>query len=215
MRPEHTYAANPAVSTQLSPQSHSANGLTAVVWNDNNNGGNYQIAYSLFNSTSLENIVVNFGSQQRNTEYPAVAALSDRLVLVYAEDDIFLSVIYEVRFTIVTYTNDQVIAEDVKVLSTSADMRYADVAPLSTGHFVVSWEHNPQLLDLLGVLVLLNQFDVRVRVFNPDGSAASDAFAVTNNAISFKPRVAALDNGQFISTWYYNGRINARLLQFR
>ncbi len=187
-----------------------------MVWNDNNNGGQnlYQIAYALFDSNTLETIIVNFGSQERQTEYPAVVALNDRFVLVYAEDDIFLSVIYEVRFTIVSYTNDQVIAEDIKVLDSSADMRYADVAALSTGHFIVSWEHNPQLLDLLGVLVLLNRFDVRVRVFNPDGTAASAAFAVTTNAISFKPRIAALDNGQFVSTWYFNGGIYARLLAF-
>jgi len=188
--------------------------VTAVTWNDDNNGGKYQIAYSLFNSTTMVPFVVNFGSQERNTENPSVAALSDRCVFVYSEDDIFLSVVYEVRFTIVRYSDNAVIASDVKVLSNSADMRFPDVAPLSTGHYVVSWEHNPQLLDLLGVLVLLNKFDVYVRVFNPDGTAASDAFAVTSNAISYKPRIAALDNGQFVATWYYNGRINARMLSF-
>jgi hypothetical protein len=216
LRPEHAYVANPAISSQLNPHSHSSSGVTAVVWNDDNNGGgdkNYQIAYSLFNSTTMQSFMVNFGSQQRQTEFPATAALNDRFVLVYSRDDIFLSVIYEVRFTIITYTGT-VIAEDTKVLSNSADMRYADVAPLPTGHFVVSWEHNPQLLDLLGVLVLLNQFDVRVRVFNPDGTAASNSFAVTSNAISYKPRIAALDNGRFISTWYRQGRIYARLLAF-
>lgn len=49
------------------------------------------------------------------------------------------------------------------MLSTSVDMRYPNVAYLTTSHFVVSWEHNPQRLDALGVLVFLNQFIVRVR----------------------------------------------------
>jgi hypothetical protein len=201
---ERTYAANPSISYQITPQSNSANGITAVVWNDKADG-NYQ-AYSLFNSTTMDDLGVNFMGPQRQTNNPVVAALEDRLVIVYGEDDVFLSVIYEVRFSIIQHYNQMAIAQDIKVLSTSADMRYPGVAALSTGHFIVSWEHNPQLLDLLGIIVLMNQFDVRVRVFNPDGTAASNSFAVTSNTISYKPRIAALDDGRFVSTWYYNGR---------
>jgi hypothetical protein len=213
LRVERTYAANPSISSQITPRSDTANGITAVVWNDNADG-NYQVAYSLFNATTMDNIDADFVGPQRQTNNPVVAALGDRLVIVYSEDDIFLSVVYEVRFTIIQHSDQMAIAQDIKVLSTAADMRYPGVAILATGHFIVSWEHNPQLLDLLGVLVLLNEFDVRVRAFNPDGSPASNSYAVTNNKISFKPSIAALDDGRFVSTWYYNGRIYARLLAF-
>ena len=72
--------------------------MTAVLWNDNIDV-NYRVAISISNSTTLAPLAVNLGLQERNIENAAIVGLKDKMVLGYREDDVFLSIVYQVRFT--------------------------------------------------------------------------------------------------------------------
>ncbi|GAA6165455.1 hypothetical protein NBRC116590_31590 [Pelagimonas sp. KU-00592-HH] len=71
------------------------------------------------------------------------------------------------------------------------------IATLSNGQFVVAWYSFDRTEDMDG-------YGIRARVFNSDGTEAVSDFLVNEITHNYQiaPNVSALDNGQFVISWY-------------
>ncbi|MCP5507698.1 MAG: DUF4347 domain-containing protein, partial [Chlamydiales bacterium] len=78
----------------------------------------------------------------------------------------------------------------------TGDQSQPDVAALSGGGFVITWSYSNTPANL-------STLDLAYRVFNANGSAATNDIFVTNgNGIGeFSTRAFALDNNQFVFSW--------------
>jgi Ca2+-binding RTX toxin-like protein len=72
--------------------------------------------------------------------------------------------------------------------TTTNNQSRPDVAALTGGGFVITWEH-------------ADGDEIRARVFNAQGATFSDDFAVDNGSAGSAPAIVGLSNGNFVIAW--------------
>ncbi len=88
-------------------------------------------------------------------------------------------------------SNGVELGEELVISETPAVCRYPDIAADANGNFAVAWMRDASSNSIMA------------RLFNVDGSARGDAFAVSNIRFSSvtKPSIAMDDTGFFVVTW--------------
>jgi hypothetical protein len=190
------------------------NGGAAFVWQGGASGG--QHIYARFSSATNAWVGgdVRVSTPANNFQInPAVATLTNGNVAVVwgSLNQYSSSSMQDVYGRILTPTGTSGSAEFMANQFTAYNQRNPAVAALAGGGFVVVWVSEQQRAQMGDAItnqyILASQVpkpsvDIYGRLFNADGSAASDEFLV-NSSLDFcaTPRVAAASDGSFIVVW--------------
>jgi hypothetical protein len=86
----------------------------------------------------------------------------------------------------------------------TSDQDEPTIAALADGRFVVAWTNEQPIIDIIDPsLGDPTGFNIRARIFNPDGSTAGAELLVnaTTDEYQYEPAIMGLTNGGFVVTW--------------
>jgi hypothetical protein len=197
--------ATTGVGNQLSPcVSALSDGRFVIVWQSNDNGGDYDIRARVFNADGSPSGAVNDDflvstTTMNDQSGPSVTTLADGgFVVTWMSDDHGDGSGNCIRGRLFN-ADGSAIGDDFILNSTTAsDQSSPSITTLADGRFVVTWESLDNGADL----------DIRARVFNADGSPDDavndgDDFLVGTTMTDDQsgPSVTTLADGGFVVTW--------------
>jgi diaminopimelate epimerase len=171
-----------------------ADGRFVITWNSYDNGVDYDIRARIFNadgSAAGVDFLVNSTTANLQTT-PAVTPLADgRFVIMYQSADNGTD--YDIRARVFN-ADGSANGDDFVVNSTTTDNQiHPEATALADGRFVITYESHENDTD----------YDIRIRVFNADGSADGDDFIINSVTAGDQlvPQISALADGRFVITW--------------
>jgi diaminopimelate epimerase len=171
-----------------------ADGRFVVTWNSDDNGADYDIRARVFNAdgSAAGNDFIVSSTVAGIQEYPSITGLTDgRFVVTWesTEDNVDSNI----RARIFNADGSAAGADFILNDLTTGNQFYPTITALADGRFIATWQSYDSGTDS----------DIRARIFNADGSAASADLFVndTTTDAQYTPSVTALADGRFVVTW--------------
>ncbi len=175
-----------------------SNGGFVIVWqSDDNSSSNYDIKGRVFNADGSPVNASDILISTSNTDVqqaPQITSLENGgFVITWNSMDNGSN--YDIRGRVFNADGSPVNASDFAVSTSNTNNQYVpQITSLENGDFVICWYSNDNG----------SNYDIRARVFNPDGSPvnASDILiSTTNTSNQGYSEITSLENGGFVIVW--------------